>query len=443
MRLGVGAGFAGDRFDPAVELVKHADLDVLVFECLAERTIALAQANLLSGQGEGFDRRILTRIEQTLPYARDRGTVLISNAGAANPQRVGLAVRDLAQRLRQPCRIAVITGDDVLGSLDLRESEILGEHGATLDRYAARIVSANAYLGADGVVDALAQGADVVLTGRVADAALFLAPLIHEYGWQATEWDLLAQGSVVGHLLECGGQLTGGYFADGERKQVPGLARIGFPFADVSPTGSADFGKVSGSGGRLDRATCLEQLFYEVSDPCAYLTPDVVVDMSGVEIREDLSAGSVSVTGARGRARPETLKVSVGIRDGFQAVAEISYAGHGCRSRGQMAIDILEERWRAVLGYEDTELECSLIGINSCWPWEQPEAPDPAEVRARFAVRTLSRELAVALANEVEALYTNGPAGGGGVTTRIHEAIGIVSTLMPREAVRHRMEVIA
>lgn len=442
MRLGVGAGFVGDRFEPAVELVRHAKLDALVFECLAERTIALAQVDMLSGQGDGFDRRILTRIAQTLPFARENGTVLITNAGAANPNRAGLAIQDEARRLGLDCRIAVVTGDDVLGSLDLMQSEILGEHGATLDRYAGRIVSANAYLGAAGVVEALAQGADIVVTGRVADAALFLAPLIHEFGWQTTDWDLLAQGSVVGHLLECAGQLTGGYFADGDRKVVPGMARIGFPYADIGPTGNATFSKVSGSGGRLDRLTCLEQLFYEVSDPGAYLTPDVVVDMTAVEISEDLLKGSVSVIGARGRSRPETLKVSVGIQDGYQGIAEISYSGPGSRRRGLMAIDVIKERWLEVHGRDELELECTLVGINSCWPWVEVDAPDPAEVRARFAIRTLNREPAVTLVHEVEALYTNGPAGGGGVTTRINEALGIVSTLIPREAVQPRMEII-
>jgi len=443
IRVGVGAGFVGDRFEPAVELVRHAHLDALIFECLAERTIALAQADLISGRGDGFDARILTRIEQTLPLARENATILISNAGAANPRAAGMAVRDLARRLGLECRIAVVTGDDVLKALDLGQSEILGDGGATLDQYADRLVSANAYLGAAGVVEALELDADVVLTGRVADAALFLAPLIHRFGWGATEWDLLAQGSVVGHLLECAGQLTGGYFADSDRKLVPNLARLGFPFAEVSSTGAAEFGKVDGSGGRLDRLTCVEQLLYEVSDPRAYLTPDVIVDMSAVEIRENQAKGTVSVSGGRGLARPETLKVSVGIRDGHQCIAEISYSGHGSRNRGLVAIDIVTERWSDVLGHRAADLECSLIGMNSCWPWKEPGEAEPAEVRVRFAIRTLDRETALDLANEVEALYTNGPAGGGGVTTRIVEAIGIISTLIPREAVRHYTEVLA
>lgn len=443
MRLGVGAGFAGDRFEPAVDLVNEANLRALVFECLAERTIALAQLQLLSGVGSGFDRRILTRIERTLPSAQAHGTVIITNAGAANPMGAAVAVGQVATQLGRGCRLAVVQGDDVLDRLQLANSAILAASTSdTLDRYEGRIVSANAYLGSEPLVRALDAEPDVIITGRVADASLFLAPLRYTFGWEEDDWDRLASGVTVGHLLECAGQLTGGYFADANTKVVNGLARLGFPFADVVANGDATFSKLDGSGGRLDRATLLEQLLYEVSDPEAYLTPDVVVDMTRLDIVEGPGMDRVSVSGAVGRPRPPDLKVSVGIRDGYEAVAEISYAGLRCVERGRLAIKIIEERWADVLGYPDVSLDACIVGVNSCTPWEAPFRDDASEVRVRFAVRSLEQEAAVALVNDVEALYTNGPAGGGGVAVRIHETVGIVSTLIPRESVDCSVEIL-
>lgn len=440
-RIGVGAGFAGDRLDPAVDLVEQAALDALVFECLAERTIALAHLARLEGTGPGFDPLLTERIRTALPAARRNETVLITNAGAADPIAAARAVKDMASQAGvQKAPVAAVTGDDVLDRLDLREARIVGSDKALWD-IKDRIVSANAYLGVAGIVEALEQDPAVVVTGRTADAALFLAPLMRRFGWSLADLNLVAAGTVVGHLLECAGQLTGGYFADGERKVVPGLARLGFPFADVASDGQAVFRKLPGTGGRLDRRTCLEQLLYEVDDPQAYLTPDVTLDMSHVRIVQTDHDDEVAVAGAIGKAAPETLKVSVGVRDGYVGEAEISYAGRGCLTRAQLAVDIVGERWDDVHRFSSSDITAHFIGRNSCRPWHEPDV-EPPEVRLRLSVRATEREPAVVLAREVEALYTNGPAGGGGVTSHVRTAVGLVSTTIPRSDVSHEVTVL-
>lgn len=438
-RIGAGSGFAGDRYEPAEILAKHGALDALVFECLAERTIALAHHDAQSGKSEGYDRRILRRLRGTLPYMLPRKAVTLTNAGAANPSAGAKAVKALTTELGHAgTTVAAVSNDDVLTKLDLKNSRILGTNDSLAD-LGDRLLSANAYLGVGGILEALDAGADVVVTGRVGDASLFLAPIAHRFGWDRTNLDLMAEGTLVGHLLECSGQLTGGYFADGNAKKVPGLSTLGFPYADVEANGAATFGKVAGTGGLLDRRTTLEQLLYEIDDPACYLTPDVALDLSHVSITES-GPDQVRVSGARPTGVPETLKVSVGVRDGYLAVAEMSYAGPGCLQRAQMAFEIVAERWVDLYGYPADDLHCDFLGHNSSRPWWNP-SHEPAEVRTRISLRTFNHSKALTLGEEVEALYTNGPAGGGGAAVNIKETIGIVSTLIPREAVTPKVEI--
>lgn len=456
-RIGSGAGFAGDRYDGAEVLARFGDLDALAFECLAERTIGIAQHRRSVGSEPGWDTRILRRLSGTLPHllsARGRpgarpAPVVTTNAGAADPAGAARAIVDLLAREDLPAvPVAAVTGDDVLEALDLRDSRIFGSDDSLWD-IRERIVSANAYLGAGPLLDGLSQGARIVVTGRSSDAALFLAPLAHHHGWELpsgsadeASLDIVAEGTLVGHLLECAGQLTGGYFADGKRKRVDGLARLGFPFADVRADGSATYGKVPGTGGILDRRTVLEQLLYEIDDPFHYPTPDVTLDLSAVEISE-LADDRVLVRGGRANGVPEQLKVSVGVRDGLVATAEIGYAGFGSGIRGELAADIIRERWAEVRGRTSEELSIAVIGVNSSRPWFAPDLSEPPEVRVRFSVRTWERSVAEALCEEVEALYTNGPFGGGGVTTQIRDTIGIVSTLIPRDLVSPSVEMLS
>ena len=436
VRIGSGAGYSGDRIDPAVELAVKGSIAYLVFECLAERTIALAQKARLLDAKAGFDPLLEERMEEVLPICAEKGIRIISNMGAANPTAAAVKTREVAERLGiHRLRIAAVTGDDVLPAV--RDGSIVFE---CLDTNVLpqrdKLVSANAYLGALPIVEALHSDAGVVLTGRVADPALFLAPLIYEFGWSWEGWDLLGQGTMVGHLLECAGQVTGGYFADPGYKDVPDLARLGFPIAEVSPDGSAVITKVEGSGGLITRATCTEQLLYEIEDPSAYLTPDVNADFSRVLIQE-AGPDRVFVSGGKGRPRPSTLKVSAGYEDGFVGEAQISYAGSTALRRAELARAIIEER----LGTSRfNELRFDLIGINSIHGEDlAPRGFPPYEVRLRVAGRADSLRTAGLIPREVEALYTNGPAGGGGVTGSTRETIAIASVLIPREMVSHQI----
>jgi hypothetical protein len=434
VRIGAGAGFSGDRIDPAVELAAKGDIRYLVFECLAERTIALAQKARRLDPLEGYDPLLEERMEAVLPLCVKNGIRIISNMGAANPIAAAAKAREVAQRLGlRGLRFAAVTGDDVL-SVVRAGHFTLSENGNGAESMAERLISANAYLGVDSIVEALAQGSDVILTGRVADPSLFLAPITHEFGWSNENWDLLGQGTMIGHLLECAGQITGGYFADPGYKDVPNLANLGFPIAVVSQDGSAIITKVEGSGGVITAATCGEQLLYEIQNPAAYMTPDVVADFSGVSIRE-IGPNRVQIVGGKGRPRPENLKVSVGYHNGYIGEAQISYAGPGALARARLARDILCERIKGSLFHE---FRCNFIGIDSILGNQLSKmGPEPFEVRLRVAGRAETRKAASMIQREVEALYTNGPAGGGGVAGSTRDTIAILSTLIPREMVTH------
>src|SRR5579863_9289300 len=441
VRIGAGAGYSGDRIDPAVEMAAKGSISYLVFECLAERTIALAQQARRRDAGSGYDPLLEERMEAVLELCSRNRIRVISNMGAAHPQAAAEKTREIARRLGlSGMRIAAITGDDVL-ELVRGGNFVFSEDGQPCAELADRMVSANAYLGAEAVMDALAAGANVILTGRVADPSLFLAPLAHEFGWAMDDWDRMGQGTVVGHLLECAGQVTGGYFADpgldSGRKDVPGLARLGFPIAEVSEDGAALITKVVGSGGRISEATCKEQLLYEIQNPVEYFTPDVIADFTQVTVHGD-GEDRVRASGGRGRQRPDTLKVSVGVRDGFVGEGQISYAGPGALRRAELAREILAERLAAA---EFTDLRFDFVGVSAIHgPRLSRRECEPQEVRLRAAGRAADSRTAAMVPREVEALYTNGPAGGGGVTGSMKETIAILSTLIPRAMVKHHIE---
>ena len=433
-RIGSGAGFSGDRIDPAQDLAERGELDALVFECLAERTIALAQLRRSRDPAQGYDTLLTERMRAVLPACVKRGVTIITNMGAANPLAAGKVVLQLARELGLPrLRVAVVTGDDVLPWMLANDVPLL-ESDETVRSLHNRLISANAYLGAEALLPALRGDADVVITGRVADPALFLAPLMHHFGWQADDWPRMGQGILVGHLLECAAQVSGGYVADPGCLDVPGLHELGFPLAEVQADGSAVITKLAGSGGRVDRLTCTAQLLYEIEDPARYLQPDVVADFSGVQIK-DLGFDRVQVSHATGHARPDHLKVTLGYRDGFIGEGQISYAGPGARARGELALDVLKHRLKK-RGLDALEHRCELVGVNAMHGPVLGSHHEPYEVRVRLAVRCDTQDQAEKVGQEVEALYLNGPAGGGGVTQSVREVIAAASALIPREAVR-------
>ena len=322
LRIGCGAGFSGDRLDPAIELATRGNLDYLVLECLAERTIALAQQARVRSPESGYDPLLTDRIAALLPACVEHHTTIITNMGAANPTAAAAVVKDIARQLGLGgLTIATVTGDDVLKLVRERDA-VIAETGTSVSALGRQLVSANAYIGAEPIVEALAAGANVVIAGRVADPSLFVGPQVHEFGWSLDAWPQLGRATLVGHLLECAGQITGGYFADPGCKDVDGLSRLGFPIAEVTEEGPAVITKVPGSGGRVTPATCKEQLLYEIHDPSAYITPDTVADFSQVRITE-IAFDRVAVDGATGRPRPDTLKVSLGYLDGFIGEGQI------------------------------------------------------------------------------------------------------------------------
>jgi hypothetical protein len=294
------------------------------------------------------------------------------------------------------------------------------------------LLSANAYLGAEPMAEALTAGADIVITGRASDPALFLAPMIHAFGWAMDDWNLLGQGTVAGHLLECAGQITGGYFADPGYKDVPDLARLGFPIGEVGEDGSLVITKVLGSGGAVTARTCKEQLLYEVHDPRQYFQPDVVADFSQVTV-EQIGPDRVRISGGRGNKRTDTLKVSVGYVDSYIGEGQISYAGPGALARGRLALEIVRERLK-LTGVAASELRFELVGVDSLHGAEiSARANEPYEVRVRVTGRTENLREAIRIGNEVETLYTNGPAAGGGAWKSARDVVAVASVLLPRE----------
>jgi Acyclic terpene utilisation family protein AtuA len=434
IRIGAGAGYSGDRIEPAVELAERARLDFLVFECLAERTIALAQQARQTDPDAGFDALLAERFNAVLRPCFANKVAIITNMGAANPIGAARAAAGVARDMGiAGLKIAAVSGDDVTQAMRGRDLALIETQGRVAD-IADRMVSANAYLGAEPIVAALAGGADVVITGRVSDPALFLAPLVHEFQWPWDDWDRLGKGTVVGHLLECAGQITGGYFADPGYKDVPNLARLGFPLAEVGEDGSAMIGKLAGTGGTVNVKTCKEQLLYELHDPARYYQPDVVADFSKVQF-DQVGADRVVVSGGTGRPRPDTLKVTIGYCDGFVGEGQFSYAGAGALARARLALEIVAERLK-LTGVATTELRLDIIGVDSVHRGVLvASGPEPPEARIRVIGRTATLADAIRIGNEVETLWLNGPAGGGGAWKSARQVIAAVSTLIPRAEV--------
>ena len=438
IRIGAGAGYAGDRFEPAVELAEKGELDFLAFECLAERTIASATLAMLDDPARGYNPRLEERLAAVLPACAANDVRVVTNMGAANPLGAARATCRVATDLGLAgLDCAVVLGDDVREIVAAMPEMTLLESGEPLESILPRMASANAYLGADAVRDALATGAAVVITGRVADPSLFVGPMLEALDWSYDDYARLAQATVAGHLLECAGQVTGGYFADPGYKEVADLARLGFPYADVTADGAVSIGKVAGSGGRLDVMTCTEQLLYEMHDPAAYITPDCVLDATEVTFTQE-APDRVRVRGARAAPRTATYKVSVGYRDGWLGEGQISYGGPGAVARARLAGEVVGERLK-LCGFAYDQLRIELIGIDSLHG-AAPDRPEPYEVRLRVAGRCDDKRGAEAIGWEVDTLYTNGPQGGAGASRDVREIYAVQSVLLARDRVRYRIE---
>ena len=440
--VGCAAGGSGDRTDaaaPVVATLIRAGLPAaLVFENLAERTLAFAQLARRRDPATGYEPLLEAQLRPVLADCLRHDIRIVSNMGAANPRAAAAHVRRLAAELGLPApRVAVIEGDDLS---DERGRALIAPLLPRRDpRPEARpFVCANVYQGAFQIADALRAGAQVVITGRVADPSLVLGPALAHYGWVADDWDRLAGATMAGHLLECGAQVTGGYFADPGSKDVPDLARVGYPIAEIAADGSCVIRKAEGTGGRVDVQVVKEQLLYEIHDPAAYLTPDVVADITDASV-EQAGPDAVRLSGVRGKPRPPTLKALAFFDGGWLGEAEISYAGPNAEARARLAADIVRERMGPAV-----PLRVDLIGALSLFGDDAGRAlaalPAGAleDVRLRVAARHADEREVDRLLREVTALWLCGPAGGGGVRTAKRQRLSSVGCLVPRDAVPAR-----
>lgn len=444
LRIGSGAGFGGDRLEPALDLMEKGHLDYIIFECLAERTIALAQERKLKRPDQGYNELLEYRMTKVLPLAVRNKIKVITNMGAANPLAAARVVKRLAEELGiRNLKIAAVLGDDVFGQIEKYQDLPIIETGEKLCTLRKSLISANAYIGAEGIVTALRNGTDIVITGRVADSSLVVGPLAFEFNWGQEDYHLLGKGTLAGHLLECGAQVSGGYFADPGYKEVPELWNVGFPIAEIFENGDIIITKLEDSGGIVSTATVKEQILYEIHDPACYLTPDVIADFSQVAVKE-LAPNRVLVTGATGRPKSGFYKTSVGYKDCFIVEAEISYGGSGAYERASLAGEIISKRLN-FFNVPVEELQMDYIGVNSLYKNSISKAQnginsDFKDVRLRVTARTQQKEDAIRIGYEVESLMTNGPAGGGGVRVRVKDNVSIVSLLVPAPEIQLKVE---
>ena len=442
MLIGAGAGYSGDRIDAPIAVVRDLraadERAAIIFETLGERTLALAQLRRRDNPALGYEPKLEALLRPVLKDCVEAGIAIVGNFGAANPRAAADVIARLAAETGTRLRIGVVSGDDML---DARGLDVLRACCEDLPDEKL-LVSANAYVGAAPIVDALAEGAQLVVTGRVADPSLTLAPLIHAFGWKYDDWHRLGCGTIAGHLLECGAQVSGGYFADPGFKDVPAPEAIGYPIAAIDSDGGFVIGKAKG-GGLVDRRTVTEQLLYEVHDPAAYLTPDVTAHISQASVVE-IAHDYVRVDGVTGHPRPDTLKVTVCYDGGWLGEGEISYYGPNAAARARLAGEIVRKRSPANL-----RMRCDMIGVLSvlgddggrAWHDVDIARATTDDVRLRVALAADDKALVERGLAEVEALYCAGPAAGGGIRLALRPRIAATSCLVPRAAVKPRLEI--
>jgi hypothetical protein len=446
--LGNGAGFSGDRVDAPIPvlrtLIARGGPAAMFFETLGERTVALAQLERRRDPEAGYEPMLERLLDPILADAHAHRIPLLGNWGAANPPAAARAVAHLARaKGLHGLRIGLVEGDDVTplvvgGQLPVHEAD------AGLDMGAWSLVAANVYIGAEPLVEALALGADVVVAGRTSDPALAIAPLAHHFGWRFDDWDRLAVGAAAGHLLECGSQVTGGVFWDPGFKDIPDPANIGFPIAEVTTDGALTITKADDTGGLVDLRTVKEQLLYELHDPAAYITPDVVLDITGCAL-EQAGRDRVAVRGLSGHPRPDALKVTASFEGSWLGEGEVSVAGPNALARARATAEVLLERLKrrglAVRARVDLIGVASVHDSDAGALWRGYAGPEPPDIRVRLAVESPSRDDADQAAREVLALLCCGTAGTGGARWRVTPRILTRSHLVLRERVPTRVTV--
>ncbi|MCD8504951.1 MAG: DUF1446 domain-containing protein [Burkholderiaceae bacterium] len=438
VRIGAGSAWWGDRVEPAALNAEKGRLDYLCFETMAEATISAAQVRARRDPSfAGYDTYLDDRMKAVLPHCVAQGIRIVSNQGWINPEGAARrTVQLLAEMGFHGVKVAAVNGSLITDQV-LELTEKILENGESTRTLEPSMISAEVYMGAEPIVQALREGAQIVFTGRVADPSIFLAPMMYEFGWDPLDHERVGAGSAIGHLLECGAQVTGGYFADPGFKDVPEPWNFGFPIAEVSPDGSAVLSKVQGTGGAITLQTVKEQMLYEVHDPANYITPDVVVDFTQAKL-EQIEPDQVKVTGLTGKPRTPTLKVSIGCVEGFIGEDMFFYAGPGALRRAQLAKKILQERFK-IVKLEAEEIRIDFLGLNAIHGDATPDdAPEPYEIAVRVAARTASREQALKIGREVDGMAVSGVSHTGKRVPhqeRVREIIGVWSSLVPRDQI--------
>ncbi len=445
LRIGAGSAWWGDRISPARLNAEKGDLDYLCFETMAEATISAAQVRKRRDPSfPGYDTWLDDRMCAVLPACLKRGTKIITNQGWINPdgaaQRIVHWLREFGAK---GIKVASINGGLITDQV-LELTDTILENGQPTATLKPNLVSAEVYLGAESIVDALEQGASIVVSGRVADPSIFMAPMMYEFGWDPLDHVHIGRGNGLGHLLECGAQVTGGYFADPGFKDVPRPWDLAFPIAEVESDGNAVLTKVTGTGGAINLMTVKEQMFYEVHDPANYITPDVIVDFTTTQLAQ-LAPDRVQVSNISGKPRTPTLKVSIGCAEGYVGEDMFFYAGPGALRRAQLAKQILEERFK-IVELDAEELRIDFLGLNAIHgPMTPADAPEPYEVAVRVAARTKTREEANKVGREVDGMAVSGVGMTGKRVPhqdRTREIIGVWSSLVPRERITPQINII-
>jgi hypothetical protein len=445
LRIGNGAGFLGDNLDAPRLLVAAAELDYLTLEYLAELTMSILARAREKDPGAGYARDFIDVLRSLAPaLARQPRLRIVTNAGGVNPPACARAAAEvLVAAGLEGTQIGVVSGDDLLprlGELTSRGCQFAHfDSGKLLDNHAGQLVAINAYLGAEPIARALDNGARIVIAGRVADASLTVGPAVHHYGWRWEHTDRLAGASVAGHLIECGAQVTGGYF---HRWQDMRLAEVGFPIAELAPDGACVITKPAGSGGAVNRHTVAAQLVYEIGDPAHYLTPDVDVDFTTVEL-DEIGPDRVAVRGATGGPAPEAYKVSLAYRAGYMAAGQLLVYGADCVPKARACAEIILARLRRA-GVELAETHVELLGASAGVPGLHEPPPDLREVVLRIAARDERREALERFLREFAPLATGGPAGVAGYTAAagtVRPVFAYWPTTIPQELVSPHVEV--
>jgi hypothetical protein len=442
IRIANGQGFWGDWLEAPKQLVNARGLNYLTLDYLAEVTMSILQKAKKADPNFGYARDFPPLIREIAPKILDRGIRVVANAGGVNPISCARAIKELAPSLK----IAAVLGDDILDQLDalVSQGQVLRnmDTGDSIETIRGNVLSANVYLGAFPIAEALDTGANVVITGRCADAALALGPMIHCFGWRETDHDLLSAGIVGGHIIECGTQATGGN-CQADWRTTPDFARIGYPILEAHSDGTMIITKPEATGGRVTLATVKEQLVYEIGDPTHYMTPDAVVDFTGLQLHQ-ADADRVEITGARGSARPELLKASISYHYGWKAVGTLVYSAPEALEKAKVADAIVRERL-AGLNLQFEKMQTEFFGVNACHAHLAPSVGEPAEVQLRIGVRDKNKAAIERFTRELIPLVLSGPPGATGYgegRPQVREIVAYWPALVPRDAVHPRVEVV-